>query len=54
MLKKDEAGLDLIFPSLDDIAPNTMDELKEDSILQNKVHAIRRGEIEMWLVGLKG
>jgi len=32
MLTEDEASLDQIFPSLDDLAPNTMDELK-DSIL---------------------
>jgi len=54
MLTEDEASLDQILPSLDDLAHNTMDELKEDSILQNKVHAIRRDEIGLWLVGLKG
>ena len=54
MLIEDEASLDQIFPFLDDLAPNTMDELKEDSILQNKVPNTRRGEIELWLVGLKG
>ena len=53
MLTKDEVGLDQILPSIDDLASNTMDELKEDTILEKKVHAIRRGEIELWLVGLK-
>jgi len=54
MLTKDEAGSDPILLSLNELAPNTIDELKEDSILQNKVRAIRRGEIKLWLVGLKG
>ena len=54
MLTKDEVGSNQILPSLDDVAPNTMDELKEDSILQKKVCAIRRVEIELWLVVLKG
>ena len=52
MLIEDEEGLDHILWSIDDLAPNTMDELKEDTILEKKVHAIRRGEIELWLVGL--
>jgi len=54
ILTKDELDSDHILPSIDELAPNTMDELKEDSILQKKVHAIRRCEIELWLVGLKG
>lgn len=54
MLTKDEAGLDQILPSIDDLAPNTMDEPKEDTILENKVHAKWKDEIELWLVGLKG
>jgi len=49
-----EVGLDHILPSLDDLAPNTMDELKEDSILQNKIGATRRDDTELYLVGLKG
>jgi len=53
MLTKDEAGLDQVLPSLDDLAPNTMDEFKEDSILQKKVRATRRGETELWLIGFK-
>lgn len=31
-----------------------MDEHKEDFMLQNKVHATRREEIELWLIGEKG
>jgi len=54
MLTEDKAGLDHILPSIDDLAPNTMDEIKEDTILQKKVHAIRRDEIDLWLIGLKG
>lgn len=54
MLIEDEGGSNQILPSIEDLAPNTMDELKEDTILENKDHAIRRGEIELWLVGLKG
>jgi len=54
MMTEDEASLDQIFPSLNDLTPNTMDELKEDSILQKKVYVTRKGEIELWLVGLKG
>ena len=33
MLTKDEVGLDQILPFIDDLAPNTMDEFKEDTIL---------------------
>lgn len=33
MLTKDEVGSDQIFPSIDELAPNTMDKLKKDSIL---------------------
>lgn len=51
---EDEGGLDHIFTSLDELTPNIMDELKEHFILQKKVHNIRRGEIKLWLVGLKG
>ena len=54
MLIEDEVGSNHILPSLDDLAPNTMDELKEDSILQKKVYATRRDEIELRLVRLKG
>lgn len=42
------------FPSLYDLAPDTMDELKEDSILQKNICATKRGDTESWLVGLKG
>ena len=53
MLIEDKAGLDQILPSIDDLAPNTMDELKEDTILQKKVHITRRGATQLCLVGLK-
>ena len=33
MLFEDEASIDQILSSIDDLAPNTMDELKEDTIL---------------------
>jgi len=54
MLIEDEAGLDQILPYIGNLAFDTMDELKEDTLLKNKIHATRRGEIELWLVGLKG
>ena len=54
MLTEDEVGSYLILPSIDDLAINTMDELKEDIILEKKVHGIRRGETKLCLVGLKG
>jgi len=54
MLTKDEVGTNYILLSLDELVPNTIDELKEDSILQKKVRAIRRDETKLWLVGLKG
>jgi len=54
MLSANEVGIDQILPSFDDLASHNMDELKEDSMLQNKVHATRRGETKLWLVGLKG
>jgi len=54
MLTKDEVGSDQIISSIDDLAPNTMDGLKEDTILHKKVRATRKNVVEMWLVGLKG
>jgi len=53
MLTKDEVGSNHILPSLNDLDSNTMDELKEDSILQKKVCATRRHETKLRLAGLK-
>jgi len=53
MLTKYEAYSDQNFPYLDELSPNTMDKVKEYFILQKKICAIRRGEIELWLVGFK-
>lgn len=33
MLTKDEVAINNILPSLNDLVPHTMDEIKEDSIL---------------------
>ena len=44
MLTEDEVGSDQILSSIDDLVHNTMDELKEETILQKKVHATKRGE----------
>ena len=52
MLIEDEVGSYQILPSIDDLPPNIMDECKEDTILEKKVHAIRRCEIG-WIKGTK-
>ena len=54
MLIEDEVDSDQILPSINDLALNTMDKLKEDTILERKVHAIRRDDIELGLVECKG
>jgi len=54
ILIEDEASPNQILPSIDGLASKTMYELKEDTILEKNIHATRRGEIELWLVGLKG
>ena len=54
MLIEDEASSDQILPSIDDLTPNTMDELKVDTMLEKKVHDTRRGDTKLWLVEFKG
>ena len=43
-----------IMPSIDDFAPEYLDELQEDIILDRKVRTSRRGDIEYLRVGFKG
>lgn len=38
-----EAKVRHVLPSIEELAPRIMDELKEDFVLQNKVLSIRRG-----------
>jgi len=43
-----------VLPSIEELEPSTMYELKEDSILQKKGHTTMSGQQEVWLVRLKG
>jgi len=54
MITEDEATIGEVLPSIKDIAPNIIDELKEDFVLHKKVYTTRKGQEEIWFVGLKG
>ena len=41
-------------PSFDEFAPEYMDELKEDVILDRRTRTSRRGDIDYLQVGIKG
>ena len=41
-------------PSVDEFAPEYMDELKEDVILDRRTRTSRRGDVEYLRVGIKG
>ena len=44
----------VLFPSVDEFAPEYMDELKEDVILDRKTRTSRRGDVDYLRVGTKG
>ena len=41
-------------PSIDDLLPEYINELQEDTVLDRKVRTTRRGDVEYLRVGLKG
>ena len=41
-------------PSIDDLLPEYLNELQEDTVLDRKVSTTRRGDIEYLRIGLKG
>ena len=45
---------DTQIPTIDDLAPEYMNELQEDTILDRKFCTSRRGDVEYLRVGLKG
>jgi hypothetical protein len=49
---EDEEGQ--VLPSIEDLAPDAQAKLLEDTILQKKIRMTRRGQQELWQVGLKG
>ena len=42
------------FPSIDEFAPEYMDELKEDVILDRRTRTSRRGDVDYLRVGIRG
>eukprot|EP00253_Pinus_taeda_P014054 PITA_14054 len=42
------------FPSIDNLLPEYLNELQEDTILDKKVRTTRRGDVEYLRIGLKG
>jgi len=44
----------VIFPSMEDLAPEHMDMLAKDVVLEKKKRSSRSGEHDMWRIGLKG
>ena len=41
-------------PSIDDLLPEYLNELQEDTVLDRKVRTMRRGDVEYLRIGLKG
>ena len=41
-------------PSIDDLLPEYLNELQEDTVLDRKVKTMRRGDVEYLRIGLKG
>ena len=45
---------DTHIPTIDDLEPEYMNELQEDTILCRNIRSLRRGDVEYLRVGLKG
>ena len=41
-------------PSIDDLLPEYLNELQEDTVLDRKVRIMNRGDVEYFRIGLKG
>ena len=41
-------------PSIDDLLPEYLNELQEDTVLDRKVRMMCRGDVEYLIIGLKG
>jgi hypothetical protein len=50
----DEEEEHQVLPTVEDLAPHGLEELKEDTVLQHKEWTTHRGQQEMWQIGLKG
>ena len=50
----DDQGSDVQLPSIEDFSPEFLDELKEDTIIDRRTRASKRGSFDYLRVGLKG
>ena len=50
----DDQGSDLQLCSIEDFLPEFIDEIKEDTILDRRIRASKRGSVDYLRVGLKG
>ena len=50
----DDQGIDFQLPSIEYFSPEFLDELKEDTILDRRTRASKRGSVDYLRVGLKG
>ena len=50
----DDQGSDVQLPSIEDLSPQFMDELKEDTIPDRRTRASKRGSVDYLQVELKG
>ena len=41
-------------PSIDDLLPEYLNELQEDTVIDRKMRTMRRGDVEYLRIGLKG
>ena len=50
----DDQGSDVQLPSIEYFSPEFLDELKEDTILERRTRASKRGSADYLRIGLKG
>ena len=50
----DDQGSDVQLPSIEDFLPEFLDEVKEDTILDRRTRASKKGSVDFLRVGLKG
>ena len=49
-----DQGSDIQLPSIEDLSPEFMDKLKEDSILDRRTHTSKRGSVDYLRIWIKG
>ena len=50
----DDQGNDVQLPCIEDLLPKFLDELNEDTLIERRIRASKRGSVDYFQVGLKG